>query len=208
MHKAIRTIIPLFVLCAVLVGYSYTSGQWSEPTAAPTGGNVPAPLNAGPTAQTKTGSLIIDGTLDASNVIAHNIAIGVCPATSHGSCAHPHETFALPATNNFRWNIGGVQQMAMHGDGWLWVRDRVQTNRMQANQYCDNAGNCFNPTNVLEATTQLYQCPVINSGSWGHNGCYSTCMGQITTQPQCRYLVQSGGNCNVTPGSIVNCTPI
>lgn len=149
--KVTRSIIPLIALCAVLVGYSYTD-SWTAPTAAPPGNNTPAPLNVGSTQQTKNGSLIINGTVDANRIITNNVAIGICPHA--GGCSWPHETFQLPTGNNFRWNIGGGQEMALHGDGRLWVRDRVQAPRVFSNDYCDaGGGNCVAPWEIPGGNT-------------------------------------------------------
>ncbi|MCX6758958.1 MAG: hypothetical protein NT012_00070 [Candidatus Nealsonbacteria bacterium] len=68
-----------------LVGYLVFA--WTEPGVAPTGGNVPAPINVGSTAQTKTGSLTFPIFYDSDNnayyvnpagttVLAGNVGIG------------------------------------------------------------------------------------------------------------------------------------
>ena len=50
---------------------------WTAPTAAPTGGNVPAPINTGSVAQTKNASLSIIGNILASNGILGNLVNGI-----------------------------------------------------------------------------------------------------------------------------------
>ena len=62
--------IKVVVLALVLgLGISYAQAVWTGPTAAPTGGNVAAPLNVGATAQTKTGDLTVGNlTLTGSTI--------------------------------------------------------------------------------------------------------------------------------------------
>jgi len=52
-----------------ILGFNWTSqvqaSPWTEPTQPPPLGNVPAPLNVGPVAQTKAGGLTINGALRA-----------------------------------------------------------------------------------------------------------------------------------------------
>ena len=52
--------LKVVVLALVLgLGISYAQAVWTGPTAAPTGNNVEAPVNIGPTAQIKTGDLTV-----------------------------------------------------------------------------------------------------------------------------------------------------
>lgn len=59
MHP-LKTIIPLALVCATLLGYQYLGASWSEPTSLPPGNNVEAPLHTGPATQQKNGTLGVD----------------------------------------------------------------------------------------------------------------------------------------------------
>ena len=54
------SILPCCILLIVIGNYAF---GWVTPTADPPGGNLPAPINAGLDAQTKTGNLTIEGNL-------------------------------------------------------------------------------------------------------------------------------------------------
>ena len=59
--KQTLSTLKVIVLALVLgLGISYAQAVWTGPTAAPTGGNVAAPLNVGATAQIKTGDLKVN----------------------------------------------------------------------------------------------------------------------------------------------------
>jgi len=53
------SVISLLVLSGIYFAVAQT-GTWSDPTAAPPGDNALAPLNAGPTGQSKSGGLILN----------------------------------------------------------------------------------------------------------------------------------------------------
>lgn len=78
MNKLSREIIKIAVLGGLLLVVQ--AFAFSEPTAPPPGGNVPAPINIGDATQTKTGGLIITGlrTLGATFLAtdADNVGIG------------------------------------------------------------------------------------------------------------------------------------
>ncbi len=57
----IKKFLPHIVASLFLVGFVVYA--WTEPTSAPPTGNVAAPINIGPTAQTKQGDLILQGKL-------------------------------------------------------------------------------------------------------------------------------------------------
>lgn len=62
--KLISIIFGILVLCFAC-GF-YVLGAWTEPTAAPPGGNVDAPINIGSNQQSKSGKLSVNGGLDAN----------------------------------------------------------------------------------------------------------------------------------------------
>lgn len=55
------------VIGAVLMIGATVLASWSEPTAAPTGGNADAPLNVSNTGQTKAGNLVVNNNGDFAN---------------------------------------------------------------------------------------------------------------------------------------------
>jgi len=69
---SIKQIVMLGFALFVLVGYQYTAANWSEPSQTPTGGNVAAPINVGPTAQTKSGRLTVQNNLYNVRTISSN----------------------------------------------------------------------------------------------------------------------------------------
>lgn len=71
MNHTLKTLIPLSIVCALLIGYSYTDSAWSEPasgTIAAT--NVAAPINVGTSAQSKNGVLGVNGLLSFGDIEA------------------------------------------------------------------------------------------------------------------------------------------
>ena len=62
------------ILVALSVNYLYAA--WTAPTAAPTGGNIAAPVNVGSTFQDKTGDLAVD-ILSADGVTTDRIEVGL-----------------------------------------------------------------------------------------------------------------------------------
>ena len=54
------TIISFLVSLGSYFVFAQTTGTWAEPTALPPGNNAPAPLNAGPAGQSKSGGLILN----------------------------------------------------------------------------------------------------------------------------------------------------
>lgn len=60
------------VILAALGGIAAVAFAYNEPTGGPTGGTVYAPVNTGGTAQTKSGSLTVSGTLQGNSVITNS----------------------------------------------------------------------------------------------------------------------------------------
>jgi hypothetical protein len=52
------TLIPLVVCFSLLTGYNFMNAQWSAAPASAPANNTPAPINVGPTTQTKSGNLM------------------------------------------------------------------------------------------------------------------------------------------------------
>jgi hypothetical protein len=61
MTHPLKTIIPLSIVCAVLIGYQYLGATWTEPVGTPPNNNVDAPVNVGSALQVKDGPLSVDG---------------------------------------------------------------------------------------------------------------------------------------------------
>ena len=77
-YKIVSLVFSILVLCFAIAFYAV---GWDEPGTSPPGGNVPAPLNTGDTAQDKTGPLRIGGVFrtDSQTVLAvlgGNVGIG------------------------------------------------------------------------------------------------------------------------------------
>jgi len=67
-RKFLKFILVVTGILAIgkILGFRWAAASpWTEPTHPPPGGNVPAPLNVGPTHQTKAGGLTIQGSLKA-----------------------------------------------------------------------------------------------------------------------------------------------
>ena len=61
----LKTIIPLSIVCAVLVGYQYMGATWTAPTVAAPGNNAAAPINVGTSTES---TQIISGTLGVDSL--------------------------------------------------------------------------------------------------------------------------------------------
>lgn len=66
--KSFQSLVVLLFVLAFSVGQvSAQNVNWTPPTGAPLGNNVPPPVNVGPSGQTKTGSLYVEGNLGVGN---------------------------------------------------------------------------------------------------------------------------------------------
>ncbi|MBU6141760.1 hypothetical protein KGO95_01400 [Patescibacteria group bacterium] len=79
MKRFLRETIQMFLVSALLLASAYVVfASWTEPTVAPTGGNVSAPLDVSATGQTKAGGLILNtgGAANGLIVSLGNVGIG------------------------------------------------------------------------------------------------------------------------------------
>ena len=72
-----KTIALLVGVVAMALAISYFVFAWTEPTQAPPGGNVPAPLNVGSAGQSKAGGLILNTGEAATGLIVQHGNVGI-----------------------------------------------------------------------------------------------------------------------------------
>jgi len=65
MNKIKQSILAIVIGLVLSAGVSYAYSTWTSPTANPTEKNTDAPVNVGPTTQSKAGSLNLNGTIQA-----------------------------------------------------------------------------------------------------------------------------------------------
>ena len=89
----LKTIIPLSIVCAVLVGYQYMGATWTAPTAAAPGNNAAAPINVGTSTQSEQ---VLQGTLavDALAVFGDMIIVSEICNADRSTCATVEELLA------------------------------------------------------------------------------------------------------------------
>jgi len=89
-YKIVSLVFGILVICFTIGFYVYA--VWQEPTAAPPGDNVPAPINVGGESQTKSGALGVSGVFrawggaagssDGLTVSNGNVGIGMTTPTA------------------------------------------------------------------------------------------------------------------------------
>ena len=72
--KIVSLVFSVLVICFAIAFYVVA---WNEPAAPPPGGNIPAPLNTGPTGQSKEGGLILNTGGAATGLIIDQGAVGI-----------------------------------------------------------------------------------------------------------------------------------
>lgn len=77
MKNNFKTTTQLLVGVAAIGILSASVFAWTAPTQAPTGGNVPAPVNTGANPQTKSSSLSVIGNLTAASVLPGQVVSGI-----------------------------------------------------------------------------------------------------------------------------------
>jgi len=117
------------VLAFLFFAPAFALAQWTGPTAAPTAGNVSAPLNVSATAQTKIGGLLLNTGNATNGLIVQYGNVGI-DTTNPGytldvaGSAHAADSYA---DNWFRVNGGGGIYWQQYGGGWYmqdstWIR--------------------------------------------------------------------------------------
>jgi hypothetical protein len=138
--------------------------QWSNPTAAPTGGNTPAPINEGGASQEKAGSLGIIGNLTVGlpggggSIVSHNWERQknnnptIIFEDTDGSNWYAHvnsnrfyllqdDNSSGPAWDNLGWHPMEIARSESGGVAYNWVRFADQ---IRAGNFCDHyGGNCI-----------------------------------------------------------------
>ena len=131
----LRRLPALVVSLAIIFGASLVlAAPWAGPTAAPTGGNVEAPINVSSSAQTKVGDLTVNGALlTLSNVGANNMIL-------FGS-----NRFIYFGSGTGTYGIidsGGVMGYKNSGGSWTsFVSGASQWTTSGTNIYNSNTGN-------------------------------------------------------------------
>jgi hypothetical protein len=167
-----RSLIHTALLSAMLIGAStITAFAFTEPAGAPPGGNVPAPLNVGGAAQTKTGKLNLfgGGYPDISGGLvnqavyglgAYSIAAGnsiysygkICAGNGLGDCTGVggvviNSVGAKVTADQYCFNAGGACLTNAGGGGGL-----VESDTLQSVTGRGNVTNQWVTTNGLSST--------------------------------------------------------
>lgn len=110
--KIVSLVFGVLVICFAIAFYAI---GWTEPGSAPPGGNVPAPLNTGPTGQSKEGGLILNTGGAASGLIVDKGKVGI-GTTSPAQRLHV-------AAGNLRVDGAIVApEGTLRDDGGGWIR--------------------------------------------------------------------------------------
>lgn len=142
------------IILSIVVSFSVflvlAQGGWVEPTVAPPGGNVAAPLNTGSTGQSKSGGLILNtgGATNGLIVQSGNVGIGT---------TSPYQTLSVAGNVNIAGNLtlgtsilfpnGSVQTVAASSTG-RWVQVIEINGTTDFTQNADGLWNSIPQTNV------------------------------------------------------------
>lgn len=214
----LRTIFILTAILVLLAGFD-TLSAWTKPTAAPTGGNVAAPLNTGGAQQIKTGALGT-GSLDVTGIqqiTSPNplIRFTDTDAFDHRIIVNGNNLyFQVDRDNNSTFSGTDAPANLTLFSGPTQANDHALfSNQVWANAYCDRSGNdCFQASDVTGGSTlvpgqAVYACPVTPIS----DGCPDTCKGQLQTVSTCvdMQISAGGGNSGQKCGNhAINCTPV
>lgn len=109
-----KKILPHIIASLFLAGF--VAYAWSEPTSVPPAGNVDAPINVGPTTQTKAGDLTISGALKVDgNIVAPGVPITIdtgfkSPAANYES-SWTNPAYAYTSNNIYATAIGSFKEI-------------------------------------------------------------------------------------------------
>jgi hypothetical protein len=118
----------------VLFSIASIALSWTGPSEAPTGGNVAAPVNVGPTAQTKSGVLGVDGLA----VFGNTLLSGTSRYLNFGTIPTPSD----PSTGYGLRDSDGTLQYKNNGGNWLPLGAALGWVVSGTNVYkADTAGN-------------------------------------------------------------------
>jgi len=107
----LKTFLPVFAAIILVAGIAYS--VWTEPTAAPPGNNVEAPINTGATAQTKAGAMYSNDRVGAPNLCIGTDCRSVWPAERTPSYGCVCYTYVGP------WAPGFATYINCGGGYWL-----------------------------------------------------------------------------------------
>jgi len=150
--QTLKTLVPLSIVCTLLIGYSYTQGEWSEPgagTIATT--NTDAPITVGSVAQAKVGALSVGGLTSYANSNSFFNASGtqefqIKPGFKGSAADETYTTLEMPGTDNL----------------YVWDNFEVSNNiktasNVLANKYCDaNGNNCSTAADLSAISSFSY----------------------------------------------------
>lgn len=167
----LRRIGPLTLALTIALLGNFAYSAWSNPTVAPTGGNVPAPINVGGSSQVKSGNLTVNNLI--TNAGLSVAAVGVfnpINAINEGGeivlkGAGTNQDVRLDNNNGtFRVFRSGYELFKV-----------TQDDKVAARKYCDiNGNNCFEATDVGGVTGI---CSINSAAAITPGGCNSA--------PQC-----------------------
>ncbi len=159
------------ITLALFFGLAVSVFAFTEPSSAPPGGNIAAPINTGSTAQTKTGNILLFNTWGGGNTLNIN------ENQVWNSSGPLYLQWAASANSNV--NVGG--QAGVPQDL------HVINGNAYANQFCINGGSC---TSSLGGGGGSSQWTTSGANIYNSNTGY---VGIGTTNPTYKLEVQGGG---------------
>ncbi|MCX6761159.1 MAG: hypothetical protein NTZ84_03620 [Candidatus Nealsonbacteria bacterium] len=190
MEKAKSIALILGVLVMIFV-VGYLAMAWTEPTQLPPGGNVPAPLNIGITAQSKEGALVVganSGVTTGLIVRYGNVGIGTT-----GPSQKLEVNGNILATGDVCNGAGAcLSQIAS------WIGGQSLVFNVHTYAACTAAGGT-----VVASDVSLPQC------RFDANSCPSTWTQykEYRTPAAINFTVWTGGMCNNLSCGVMNCRP-
>lgn len=173
--SALKT-TPLVLALILSFGLSYAYASWTEPAGAPPSANADAPINAGATAQTKTGALTAGtltstgnvsaaGSVTASNGLSVSNAGGLYTYITLHDDESPNGVKYIHANSNVIGFLNGIGSWIQY---WNDNGDSYQVGNSNANDYyIRSIGKWASSLGGGGSAGRLYQ-----GGSWASNSFY------------------------------------
>ena len=185
--------LPVILLSTLLV--AAVIWAWTEPTVAPPGDNVPAPINVGNSAQIKSGALQVNGFRNiGTTVLDSNVGIGTTTPA-----------YKLDVSGDVRWT-GTLQ-----GGSVSWARLISFPSACPGGQYVSGIGSALtclplggggdgtaNYLTKFTATTTIGNSQIFDNG---------TNVGIGTTAPDSKLELGAGGAISINEGTVTPATP-